>query len=160
MEQKQLLQLIIDKLRDKKQTISFAESCTGGQIAAAITSISGSSDVFNGSVVSYSNDIKHEWLGVSKEILTKHGAVSHECVEEMLRGIVKMAHANYGIAVSGIAGPGGGSEAKPVGTVFIGLINNDVTDIHRCNFSGDRQSVQKQSVDFVINLIAKHLELN
>ncbi len=160
MEQKQLLQLIIDKLRDKKQTISFAESCTGGQIAAAITSIGGSSDVFNGSVVSYSNDIKHEWLGVSKEILTNHGAVSRECVEEMLKGIIKMAHANYGVAVSGIAGPNGGSEAKPVGTVFIGLINNDVTDIHHCNFSGDRQSVQKQSVDFAINLIAKHLELN
>lgn len=160
MEQKQLLRLIIDKLRDKKQTISFAESCTGGQIAAAITSISGSSDVFNGSVVSYSNDIKHEWLGVSKEILTNHGAVSHECVEEMLRGIVKMAHANYGVAVSGIAGPSGGSEAKPVGTVFIGLINNDIIDIHHCNFAGDRQSVQKQSVDFAINLIAKHLELN
>lgn len=160
MEQKQLLQLIINTLRDKKETISFAESCTGGQVAATLTSISGSSDVFNGSVVSYSNDIKHEWLSVSNTTLEKFGAVSTECVHEMLSGIQKMANSNYAIAVSGIAGPNGGSEAKPVGTVFIGLINNDIIDIHHCNFIGDRESIQKQSVDFAINLIAKHLNLN
>lgn len=160
MEQKRLLQLIIDTLRERKQTISFAESCTGGRIAASFTAISGSSDIFNGSIVSYSNEIKHEWLGVSEEILKNFGAVSSQCVEYMLKGIVKMAHADYGIAVSGIAGPNGGSKIKPVGTVFVGLINNDVIDIHHCNFAGDRESVQKQSVDFAINLIAKHLNLN
>jgi nicotinamide-nucleotide amidase len=160
MKQKRLLQLIIDTLRTEKQTISFAESCTGGRIAAAFTTISGSSDVFNGSVVSYSNDIKHKWLSVSNTTLKKFGAVSIECVHEMLNGIQKMANSNYAIAVSGIAGPIGGSIEKPVGTVFIGLINNDVIDIHHCNFTGDRESVQKQSVDFAINLIAKHLNLN
>lgn len=160
MEQKQLLQLIINTLRDKKETISFAESCTGGRIAASFTAISGSSDIFNGSVVSYSNEIKHKWLSVSNATLEKFGAVSTECVHEMLSGIQKMANSNYAIAVSGIAGPNGGSIEKPVGTVFIGLANKDIVDIHHCNFTGDRQSIQKQSVDFAINLIAKHLNLN
>ena len=160
MKQKQLLQLIINTLRDKKETISFAESCTGGRIAASFTAISGSSDIFNGSVVSYSNEIKHKWLSVSNTTLEKFGAVSTECVNEMLSGIQNMANSNYAIAVSGIAGPNGGSIEKPVGTVFIGLANKDIVDIHHCNFIGDRESIQKQSVDFAINLIAKHLNLN
>ncbi len=126
----------------------------------AFTSISGASDIFKGSVVSYSNDIKHEWLGVGQEILDSYGAVSAECVEEMLNGIVKMANSDYGIAVSGIAGPNGGTELKPVGTVFIGIIEpSGVTDIHHCLFKGGREAIQNQSVDFAINLIAEKLNL-
>ncbi len=160
MKQQQTLIQIINKLREQKQTISFAESCTGGRIAAAFTSIGGASDVFNGSVVSYSNDIKHKWLEVSSNTLEKFGAVSGECVEEMLKGIVKMANSDYAIAVSGIAGPTGGTKLKPVGTVFIGIIEpSGVTDIHHCLFKGDRETVQKKSVDFAIDLISKKLNL-
>ncbi|MBD3808883.1 MAG: CinA family protein [Epsilonproteobacteria bacterium] len=160
MEQKQLLQNIINALREQKQTITFAESCTGGRIAAAFTTIGGASDVFNGSVVSYSNNIKHKWLGVRRETLENFGAVSEHCVNEMLTGIVKMAYADYAMAVSGIAGPNGGTELKPVGTVFIGIIEpSGATDIHHCLFKGSREAIQNQSVDFAINLIAKKLNL-
>jgi nicotinamide-nucleotide amidase len=160
MKQQLLLTQIIDKLREQKQTISFAESCTGGRIAAAFTSIGGSSDVFNGSVVSYSNEIKHKWLGVKKETLENFGAVSEHCVSEMLRGIAKMAYADYAVAVSGIAGPSGGTELKPVGTVYIGIMTPDgQSEIHHCLFEGDREAVQKRSADFAIDLIAKKLKI-
>ncbi len=159
MEQQKLIQQIIDKLISSKQTISFAESCTGGRIAAAFTSVSGASKVFNGSVVSYANEIKHEWLGVSEEILRNFGAVSKECVSEMLKGIAKMAHANYAIAVSGIAGPTGGTEYKPVGTIYIGLLSPASSVVHHCFFEGDREAVQNASVDFAINLLAKELKI-
>lgn len=160
MKQQQLIMQIIDKLREQKQTVSFAESCTGGRLAAALTAVSGSSDVFKGSVVSYSNDIKHKWLGVKRETLENFGAVSEHCVREMLIGIVKMAYADYAIAVSGIAGPTGGTEFKPVGTVYIGIVMPDgQSEIHHCLFEGNREAVQKQSTDFAINLIAKKLNL-
>jgi nicotinamide-nucleotide amidase len=159
MEQQKLIQQIIDKLISSKQTITFAESCTGGRIAAAFTSVSGASKVFNGSVVSYANDIKHEWLGVSEEILRNFGAVSKECVSEMLKGIAKMAHANYAIAISGIAGPTGGTEYKPVGTIYIGLLSPASSTVHHCFFEGDREAVQNASVDFAINLLAKELKI-
>ncbi|HFU76793.1 MAG TPA: CinA family protein, partial [Arcobacter sp.] len=114
---------IITHLKENKQTISFAESCTGGKIVAEFTAISGVSSVLMGSVISYANEIKSEWLGVKEQTLIDHGAVSKECVEEMLTGILKMASADYAIAVSGIAGPTGGTNEKPVGTVYIGIKN-------------------------------------
>ncbi len=159
MKQQLLLTKIIDKLREQQQTISFAESCTGGRIAAAFTSVSGASKVFNGSVVSYANEIKHEWLGVSDEILQNFGAVSKECVLEMLKGIAKMAHADYAIAISGIAGPTGGTEYKPVGTIYIGLLSPAGSLVHHCFFEGDREAVQNASVDYAINLLAKELKI-
>ncbi len=159
MKQQLLLTKIIDKLQEQQQTISFAESCTGGRIAAAFTSVSGASKVFNGSVVSYANEIKHEWLGVSDEILQNFGAVSKECVLEMLKGIAKMAHADYAIAISGIAGPTGGTEYKPVGTIYIGLLSPAGSLVHHCFFEGDREAVQNASVDYAINLLAKELKI-
>ncbi|MDD3775539.1 MAG: CinA family protein [Sulfurovaceae bacterium] len=159
MKQQLLLTKIIDKLREQQQTISFAESCTGGRIAATFTSVSGASKVFNGSVVSYANEIKHEWLGVSDKILQNFGAVSSECVTQMLNGIVKMAHADYAIAISGIAGPTGGTEYKPVGTIYIGLLSPAGSLVHHCFFEGDREAVQNASVDYAINLLAKELKI-
>jgi nicotinamide-nucleotide amidase len=94
---------IIEKLASQSQTISFAESCTGGRIAAAFTAISGASSVLNGSVVTYSNDIKHKWLGVDSDILETYGAVSSQCVSQMLEGILIFSGADYALAVSGIA---------------------------------------------------------
>ena len=97
-----LVEKIILKLTEQKQTVSFAESCTGGRIAVAFTTISGASAVLNGSCVTYSNEIKHLWLGVEREVLEEHGAVSSQCVSQMLEGIHKFARSDYAIAVSGM----------------------------------------------------------
>jgi len=141
---------IIEKLTLEKQTITFAESCTGGRIAAEFTAVSGASNVLHGSVVTYSNDIKHQWLGVSSETLESQGAVSRACVEEMLDGVQKLSGSDYAIAVSGIAGPTGGTEFKPVGTVYIGIKTPFSKEVFHCHFHGNREQVQEQSVVFAI----------
>ena len=148
---------IIKTLKNKNQTITFAESCTGGRIASAFTAISGASSVLNGSVVSYANEIKSSWLGVKEETLIKHGAVSAACVEEMLKGVVKMADANHAIAVSGIAGPTGGTEEKPVGTVYLGVYIKGHLTVEHHLFLGDREAVQEQATDTAIELFKKNL---
>lgn len=148
---------IINKLKENNQTITFAESCTGGRIAAEFTTISGASAVLMGSVVSYANEIKSKWLGVNKQTLIDHGAVSKETVEEMLNGILKMASADYAIAVSGIAGPTGGSKEKPVGTVYIGIRNTQYSIVELHNFKGDREAVQEQAKNVAIALLKNNL---
>ena len=150
---------IIQKLIEQKQTISFAESCTGGRIVAAFTAVSGASSVLNGSVVTYSNDIKHDWLGVEREVLENFGAVSSQCVSQMLEGIQKFADADYALAVSGIAGPSGGTVEKPVGTVYIGILTPTHQEIFHCLFKGDRESIQEQSTAFAIGKLKEFLEI-
>jgi nicotinamide-nucleotide amidase len=145
-----LTQRIVQTLNERQWHITFAESCTGGRLAAAFTAISGVSAVFDGAVVSYANRIKTGWLGVKPVTLERHGAVSHECVREMLDGILEMAGADCAIAVSGIAGPTGGTPDKPVGTVYIGIRTPRNEEIFHCLFTGDRISVQEQSVRFAI----------
>lgn len=156
---KNLTERIIQELTQKGQTISFAESCTGGRIAAAFTSISGASEVLHGACVTYSNEIKHQWLGVSEEVLENYGAVSEPCVAQMLTGIQKMTNSDYAIAVSGIAGPTGGTEFKPVGTVYIGVLTPFDQEVFHCNFSGPREAVQEQSTEFAIKKIADVLKI-
>lgn len=112
-------------LKQNNKTISTAESCTGGAIASLITSVPGSSDYFEGSVVSYSNEIKQNLLGVKKDTLDAHGAVSEETAREMLSGVLDKMRTDYGIAVTGIMGPGGGSDDKPVGTVWVAVGNKE-----------------------------------
>lgn len=150
---------IIKKLASQNQTISFAESCTGGRIAAAFTTISGASTVLNGSVVTYSNTLKHAWLNVDNEVLENFGAVSSECVSQMLEGIIKLSAADYVLAVSGIAGPTGGTEEKPVGTVYIGLKTPYNKEVFQCLFDGDREHVQEQSTAFAIKKLEEVLEI-
>ena len=108
-------------LRKSKKTITTAESCTGGLVASMITKISGSSDIFNGSIVTYSNSIKNKELDVLNESLDKFGAVSKQVVSEMLDGVLRKFEADFAIAISGIAGPNGGTKNKPVGTIVIGI---------------------------------------
>ena len=151
------LQQIIDTLKMQQHTISMAESCTGGRVAAAFTAISGASAVFHGSCVTYANEIKHLWLGVSNETLEQYGAVSQQCIEEMLTGIQHKASSDYAIAISGIAGPDGGSVEKPVGTVYIGIRSPANTVIEKCHFEGDREAVQHAAVVYAINLLEKNL---
>lgn len=154
-----IVEKIIQELTQKNQTISFAESCTGGRIAAAFTAISGASEVLHGSCVTYSNEIKHLWLGVSHEVLENYGAVSQPCVSQMLEGIQRLAGSDYAIAVSGIAGPTGGTKLKPVGTVYIGLQTPFSQEIFHCNFAGERDAVQEQSTVFAIEKLAEILNI-
>ena len=156
---KDLTEKIIKKLTKEGQTISFAESCTGGRIAAAFTAISGASEVLHGACVTYSNDIKHQWLGVTQEVLDNQGAVSEPCVAQMLEGIQIMTKSDYAIAVSGIAGPTGGTEFKPVGTVYIGVKTPLNQEVFHCLFDGPREAVQEQSTQFAIEKMAEVLKI-
>jgi len=150
---------IIHTLAVQQQTITFAESCTGGRIAAQFTAISGASAILNGACITYSNEIKHRWLGVSLEVLQQHGAVSEACVSQMLEGAVKMAEADVAIAVSGIAGPTGGTPEKPVGTVYIGILTQEEKKVYHCLFKGDREAIQQQSVRFAIERLSEKLKI-
>ncbi|HIQ47685.1 MAG TPA: CinA family protein [Sulfurovum sp.] len=154
-----LVEKIIQRLKEQKQTVSFAESCTGGRIVAAFTAVSGASSILNGSCVTYSNEIKHRWLGVENKILNEFGAVSSECVSQMLDGIQKFAESDYAIAVSGIAGPTGGTEFKPVGTVYIGIKTPFIQEVFHCHFSGSREDIQAQATLFSIEKLGKILNI-
>nr|WP_232849890.1 nicotinamide-nucleotide amidase [Bowmanella yangjiangensis] len=146
-----------DALKQKGWTITCAESCTGGGIGYAITSISGSSGWFEQGFITYSNDVKERLLGVHHDTLVVHGAVSAQTVEEMAQGALKAAKANIAIAVSGIAGPDGGSPQKPVGTVWFGIALADkVVSVHQ-RFEGDRQQVREQAIDFALQQAVEHI---
>lgn len=116
-----LARILVEILKKQQLTIAFAESCTGGSIAAAITKIPGASEVFKGSIISYSNEIKSKLLNVSEDILNTYGAVSKECVEQMVKSVQQIMHTDIALSVSGIAGPTGGTQEKPVGTVWMSL---------------------------------------
>jgi len=154
-----LIETIIQTLQQNHQTISFAESCTGGRIASAFTAISGVSSVFNGSCVTYSNDIKEQWLGVKKETLETEGAVSHSCVEQMLQGIQKMTQSDYAIAISGIAGPSGGTPTKPVGSVYIGILSPSYgIEVNFYLFKGSREEIQTEATKSAIDALSKRVK--
>ena len=139
-------------------TVATAESCTGGLVAAAITAVPGSSDVFVGGIVAYSNGLKTSLLGVESAVLREHGAVSPQTAAWMARGAAERLGADLVVAVTGIAGPSGGTAGKPVGTVCLGLYgpHGVVTDSVR--FEGDRSSVREQSVVFALRMLADALE--
>lgn len=143
-------------LRCNKQTITTAESCTGGLVASMITKIAGSSDIFNGSIVSYSNKIKNQELNVKNETLDSFGAVSSEVVNEMLDGVIIKFNADFAIAISGIAGPSGATKTKPVGTVVIGICDSKghkIVDVY--TFKGSREEVQIQAAKYSLKEILK-----
>ncbi|MDN5089184.1 CinA family protein [Aliarcobacter butzleri] len=148
-----------DILRNNKKTITTAESCTGGLVASMITKVSGSSDIFNGSIVSYSNKIKNQELNVNNETLEKFGAVSTEVVNEMLDGAIKKFEADFAIAISGIAGPTGATKNKPVGTVVIGISDaNNAKTIDTFYFKGTREKVQIQAAKTSLKKILKFVK--
>lgn len=134
-------EILGDLLRKKKLTVATAESCTGGNIAHEITSVAGSSDYYNGSVVSYTNTVKHNVLGVSEETLSKEGAVSESTVRQMVAGACRVLGTDCAIATSGIAGPGGGTPEKPVGTVWIAATDGQQTVAECFHFAGNRERV-------------------
>lgn len=137
------------------KTISTAESCTGGSIAALLTSVAGSSEYFLGSVVSYANSVKTGVLGVDENIIAGHGAVSSECVAAMAEGVRTLTGSDFSIATSGIAGPGGGSETKPVGLVWIGVSSQKSTETFSMVFKGDRKRNIERFAANALNILRK-----
>ena len=142
-----LAEEVIGLAREKGVTLATAESCTGGLIASELTSIAGSSDVYLGSVVSYANKVKEGLLGVSGESLATVGAVSEAVACQMAQGARESTGADYAVSVTGIAGPGGGTPEKPVGTVWIGLAGPDGVQAQHFVFDGDRSEVRAQTVE-------------
>ena len=139
---------VLDLCRERGLTVSTAESCTGGLVAGALTAIAGSSDVLDRGFVTYSDTAKHEMLGVSEATLTAHGAVSEETAREMALGLLRVARTSLGVSVTGVAGPGGGSEDKPVGLVYFAAASASGKVIARREvFAGqDRAGVRRLSV--------------
>lgn len=151
----ELASRVIEIFREKGLSLALAESCTGGMIAETVTNVAGASDIFYGSAVTYVNSAKEHILGVARETLEKHGAVSSECAEEMACGARRVYGADVAMSVTGIAGPGGGSEAKPVGTVWFGLATKDGVETFRRRFDGDRAAVRRQTVEEVLRRLAE-----
>ncbi|MDA3046894.1 CinA family protein [Campylobacter sp. VBCF_06 NA8] len=146
----------VEKLREIGAKITFAESCTAGLLAAKFGEIAGVSDIFDGSVVSYANEIKRAWLDVSDEVLQDYGAVSEQCVAGMLSGALESSGANFALAISGIAGPGGGSDEKPVGTVFIGAKELGGRQIiGKFHLNGDRNYIREEAANIAVCLLLK-----
>jgi nicotinamide-nucleotide amidase len=144
---------IIEKLQHANKKITFAESCTGGLLAAMFTKESGASAVFEGSLVTYSNHLKSNWLAVDDTVLERHGAVSVEVVAEMSEGALNVSYADYALSISGIAGPEGGSKEKPVGTVCLSARSKHKENHMMVLFHGDRNAIQEQSALFAIKML-------
>ena len=159
-----LSEALVSELIEAGQSISVAESCTGGWISKALTDISGSSQCFAYGVVSYSNGAKESMLGVNPASLLQFGAVSEEVVGEMVAGVLNLSGADYAVAVSGIAGPDGGTEEKPVGTVWLGwAVRNDKKmsiDAEKHQLKGDREAVRTRTVILAMQGVRERLRKN
>ena len=151
----ELASRVIEIFREKGLSLALAESCTGGMIAETITNVAGASDIFYGSAVTYVNSAKEHLLGVAHDTLEKHGAVSSECAAGMADGARRVYGADVAMSVTGIAGPGGGSAAKPVGTVWFGVATKEGAETFRRRFDGDRAAVRRQTVAEVLRRLAE-----
>jgi nicotinamide-nucleotide amidase len=156
---KQTLEEVIGKLLlDREKTISVAESCTGGLIGAKFTNVSGSSNYFMDGVITYSNEAKMEILKVPRDIIEKYGAVSEQVAILMAEGIRKISKTDYGLSATGIAGPTGGTEEKPVGLVYIGFAHENDSFAQKHIFGGDRQAIRKRTAQASLNMVRLFLE--
>lgn len=151
-------ELVGELLKNENLTLSTAESCTGGGIAAALTSVPGSSEYFKGGVVAYSNEVKEHILHVQSATLNQHGAVSRETVYEMAKGVMEVIGTDCAIATSGIAGPGGGTKEKPVGTIWIAVAyKNDFSFLKQEKDEGRIANVQR-AIENALYMLKKKLE--
>jgi len=155
--QQGFLEVLQEALEERKLTVAAAESCTGGMVAELLTRTPGSSRVFRGGVVAYHNDIKESELGVLHEALSQHGAVSAETVRAMARGVRERLASSIGVAISGVAGPDGGSEEKPVGTFYVGVSSDSGAFERRCAYSNDRQTVRTYAAYVALDLVRRHV---
>ncbi len=152
--------IVLDRCRDRGWSLATAESCTGGLVAAGLTAIPGSSDVVTGGIVSYSNEVKIAELGVPAELIERHGAVSAEVAEAMARGARERLGADVAVSVTGVAGPGGGTEEKPVGLVYFHAETPEASKGGFFSFPGDRDSIRRRSVVAALHLLRRLLEQN
>ena len=138
------------------KTVVTAESCTGGGIGAALTAVPGSSAVFKGGIISYTNQVKESILGVSREVLAQYGAVSQPVAEAMAIGARKLLKADVAVSVTGLAGPDGDDFGNPVGTVFIGYSSDCKSEVRKFLFTGDRESVRNQAIEAALQMILEN----
>ena len=144
---------LVNRLAELGKTCATAESCTGGGVGSAITSVSGSSAIFWGGVISYDNSVKREVLGVPQDVLETKGAVSAECAQAMAEGVRRLLKTDFAVSITGIAGPGGGSAEKPVGLVWFGIASSDEVKTERLVFPGDRNAVRAAAVEHALALL-------
>jgi PncC family amidohydrolase len=150
--------ILSKKFSQKKSTLACAESCTGGLIAVSITKIPGVSVFFNGSIVSYANQAKRDVLRVPESLLKKHGAVSKTVAIQMARGAKRVLKSDWAVAVTGIAGPTGGSEEKPVGLTFVAVVGPKVEIVEKRVFKGSRNEIQRKAAETAVGLLLKYLK--
>jgi nicotinamide-nucleotide amidase len=157
-DERTIAEIVLDLCRRRGLTLGTAESCTGGMVAARLTAIPGASDVFRGSVVAYANAAKEEVLGVPREVLEAHGAVSAETAEAMAEGVRERLGVDVGVAVTGVAGPGGGTEEKPVGLVHVHAAGPDGSKAVRTELPGDRDMIRGRATAASLHLVRRLLE--
>lgn len=148
---------VLKILTNRGQTIAFSESCTGGMLSGVITSNPGASQIFLGSLIAYSNQVKCRVLGVNMSTLEEFGAVSVECALEMVQGTFNVFSSDYAISITGIAGPDGGTASKPVGLVYIGIGDQEFIDAHQFRFYGNRDEIRQQATLKALELILEKL---
>lgn len=153
-----LAEEVVKLLKDAGMTVTTVESCTGGLLSGTLVDVSGASDVFGQGVVTYANEAKVNLVGVKEATLAAYGAVSEETAREMAEGGARTAKADASLAVTGIAGPSGGTEEKPVGLVYIGCYVKGKTVVEKHIFSGNRRKVREQSVVSALELLKRQLQ--
>jgi nicotinamide-nucleotide amidase len=157
-DEREVAEIVLDLCRQRGLTLAAAESCTGGLVSARLTAIAGSSDVFRGGVVAYANEVKESELGVPHDVLERHGAVSAEAARAMAEGVRERLGADVGVAVTGVAGPGGGSEEKPVGLVFVHAVGPDGEEARRTELPGDREMIRGRATAASLHLARRLLQ--
>jgi len=157
---KNLEEQVVELLQEQGLTITTAESCTGGAVAARLINVAGISSVYKEGFITYSNEAKQKRLGVRIRTLNEFGAVSNETAFEMAKGVCQATKADVGIAVTGIAGPDGGSDDKPVGLVYIGCCVKRISKVTEHNFSGSRSEIREQSVVAALELLVECLKVS
>ncbi len=156
---KKISDKIIKLLKNKKIKISFAESCTGGMLSSAITSVSGSSKIFNLGLVTYSNESKIKVLKISKKTIKKYGSVSEQVCKAMVEKVSKIGNANISVSITGIAGPSGGTKIKPVGLVYVGIKKDNSVEVKKYLFKNKGRSyIQRATVNKALGLILSFLK--
>lgn len=149
---------LISLLRERGYTVTTAESCTGGLVSAALTSVSGASEVLEGAIVTYSPAVKAKFLSIDPLLLEREGVVSAACAKSMAEGAAKLFSADCAIALTGYAGPGGGDEQNPVGTVYIAAALHENTAVCRLSLTGDREEIRRAAAKQAIELLCRCIE--